>query len=107
MADPEPQEAVDPSASAEGARNLVQLLRLEIPVSVVIAKKNMYLEEILNLSTGSVVEFEKSHREKLDLGVGGKTIAQGEAVTLRDKFGIRNDRIGSPQETLSKLGSGN
>lgn len=94
------------SAAEAPSRNVEQLMRIPVSLSVVIAKKQMLLEDILHLATGSVIEFDKSHKDLIDLAVGGKTIASGEAVTIRDKFGIMISRIGSVQETLNRIRSG-
>ena len=51
----------------------------------------------------SLEEFDKSHKDVIELVVGGKPIATGEAITIRDKFGMMITRIGSVQETLNKL----
>ncbi len=84
-------------------RNVDQLMRIPVSVTVILAKKQMLLDDILHLSTGSVVEFDKSHKDVIELVVGGKAIATGEAITIRDKFGMMITRIGTVQETLNKL----
>lgn len=115
-ADPEsPFPKADPGIStAAGAgvvsaekdappRNVDQLMRIPVTLTVTLAKKQMLLDDILHLSSGSVVEFDKSHKDVIELVVGGKAIATGEAITIRDKFGIMITRIGTVQETLNKL----
>ena len=105
------EEAVPQTPPVEGGAppvsghvQLENLARIAVPLSVVLATKQMVLEDILNLSSGSVVEFEKSHKDPIDLVVAGKAIARGDAVTIRDKFGIKITEIGSARETLKKLG---
>lgn len=89
--------------AASADRNVEQLLRIPVSLAVILAKKQMLLDDILHLSTGSVVEFDKSHKDVIDLVVGGKGIATGEVITIRDKFGIMITKIGTVQETLNKL----
>lgn len=91
------------AAKDSPVRNVDQLMRIPVSVTVILAKKQMLLDDILHLSTGSVVEFDKSHKDVIELVVGGKAIATGEAITIRDKFGMMITRIGSVQETLNKL----
>ncbi len=98
-----PGAGVVPVAKDGPVRNVEQLMRIPVSVTVVLAKKQMLLDDILHLSTGSVVEFDKSHKDVIELVVGGKAIATGEAITIRDKFGMMITRIGSVQETLNKL----
>ena len=41
------------------------------------------------LGPGSIIKFEKTCDEPLDLCVGGRPIAQGEVVKVGDKFGVK------------------
>jgi flagellar motor switch protein FliN/FliY len=106
-----PSEAAPPGPAFQGQQgeggtsDVGRLLEVEVPVTVILCEKKMSLEEVRSLSAGAVVEFDKSNEALLDLVVGGKAIALGEAVIVRDKFGLRVKEIGSPRDTILKLGS--
>ena len=87
------------------APNLERLLRIPVPVTVVLAEKKMPYSEVLNLSPGSVIEFERHHQQLLDLRVNNKPIARGETVTVREKFGLRVREIGDVKDTIKSLGA--
>jgi flagellar motor switch protein FliN/FliY len=65
------------------------LLRIKVPVIVTLAEKRQPLGWIVELGPGSIIQFEKSCEEMLELNAGGRTIATGEAVKVGDKFGLR------------------
>ncbi len=90
---------------AETPPNLDRILQIRIPVTVILAERRMPLEEVLNLSPGSVIEFDRHHQQLLDLCVNNKPIARGETVTVREKFGLRIREIGSLKETIQSLGT--
>ena len=65
------------------------ILGIKTPVSVILARKPVSLEEILNLVPGSMLTFETHCDEPLVLEAGGTPIATGETVKIGDKFGLR------------------
>lgn len=70
------------------------LLQIEVPVTVTLASQRKPIQEILELGPGSIVKFEKTCDEPLELAVGDRVIATGEVVKVGDKFGLR---VGSRQ----------
>ena len=85
--------------------NLDRILQIKVPITVVLAEKQMTLEEVYNLSPGSVIEFERHYQQFLDLRVNNKLVARGETITVREKFGLRVREVGSLQETIKSLGA--
>jgi flagellar motor switch protein FliN/FliY len=65
------------------------VLAIKTPVSVTLARKQVSLEQIVNLVPGSMLTFEAHCDEPLVLEAGGKPIATGETVKIGDKFGLR------------------
>lgn len=102
MAD-EPQAGTEEGAGDAAPASVERLLTIPMPIAVMIARKEMLLDDVLNLSPGSVVEFDTHHKDLFHLMVAGKTIARGEAVIMNEKFGLRIVEIGSPRDTLSKV----
>lgn len=79
------------------------LLRVRLPVVVTLAEKRQPLGRIVELGPGSIIQFDKSCEEMLDLDVGHQRIAAGEAVKVGDKFGLRITSICLPEERFVAL----
>ena len=65
------------------------VLSIETPVAVVLAKKKISVDGIINLVPGSMLTFDAHCDEPLMLEAGGHAIAVGETVKIGDKFGLR------------------
>jgi flagellar motor switch protein FliN len=74
------------------------LLRISVPVVVTLAEKRQPLGKIVELSPGAIIQFDKSCEEMLELCVGNRPIASGEAVKIGDKFGLRIIGMTPPEE---------
>lgn len=79
------------------------LLRIRVPVVVTLAEKRQRLDRILELGPGSIIQFDKSCEEMLDLEVGGRRLARGEAVKVGDKFGLRINSMVLPEERFKPV----
>ncbi len=79
------------------------LLRIRVPVVVTLARKRQPLGRVVELGPGSIIHFEKSCEEMLDLEVGGLAVARGEAIKVGDKFGLRVTSIVLPEERFQPL----
>jgi flagellar motor switch protein FliN len=65
------------------------LMRIRVPIQVTLAAQRKSIQEIVELGPGSIVKFDKTCDEPLELSIGNRTIAQGEVVKVGDKFGLR------------------
>lgn len=79
------------------------LLRVRVPLSVTLAAKRQSVRQILELGIGSIIQFDKPCDDPLDLEINGHRIAQGEAVKVGDKFGLRVHSVLLPEERLKPL----
>jgi len=79
------------------------LLRIKLPVVVTLARKRQPVKRILELGPGSIIQFEKSCEEMLDLDVEGHSIATGEAIKVGEKFGLRITSITLPDERFEPV----
>src|SRR5207342_2550439 len=66
-------------AGAAGA-SLETLLDVSMPVVIEIGRTTMTVQEVLQLSSGSVIELERAVGEPVDVYVGDRKLAQGEVV---------------------------
>jgi flagellar motor switch protein FliN/FliY len=60
----------------------------------------MALREVAALTPGSVIGFERSIDEPVELMINGHVVALGEAVTVKGSYGIRISEISSRRERL-------
>jgi len=74
------------------------LLKIDVPLRVVLAEKKQSLAAILELGPGSIIQFTKSCEDLLELHVENQVVAQGEAVKVGDKFGLRITSMVMPEE---------
>ena len=96
--------AARPPASIRALPGYTQsLLHVRVPVVVTLAEKKQALGRILELGPGSIIQFEKSCEEMLELEAGGRPIALGEAVKVGDKFGLRITSIILPNERFKPV----
>jgi flagellar motor switch protein FliN len=79
------------------------LLTIEVPVSVTLALKKQPLAQIVELAPGSIIQFEKSCEEMLELCVGDHCVARGLAVKVGEKFGLRINQLTGPKERFQSF----
>ena len=74
------------------------LLRIKVPVVVTLAEQRQKVNRILEFGPGTIIQFDKSCEDMLDMDAGERRIASGEAVKVGDKFGLRITSIVMPEE---------
>jgi flagellar motor switch protein FliN len=82
------------------------LLKIRVPLSVTLAAKKQPVGQILEIGPGSILQFEKSCEEMLDLNVNNLPIARGEAVKVGEKFGLRVTSLILPGERFRPVPPG-
>lgn len=85
-------------------RDIEFILDIPLELVVVIGRTKILVQELLQLTQGSVVALEKLAGEPMEVYVNGKLIGRGEVVVVNEKFGIRITDIISPQERVRQLG---
>lgn len=84
-------------------RNLDMLLDIPLQVTVELGRTSHTVKDILELSSGSIIELDKLAGEPVDIHVNNKLIAQGEVVVIDENFGVRVTDIVSQSDRLRKL----
>jgi flagellar motor switch protein FliN/FliY len=79
------------------------LLDVELPVSVSFGRAQVPLKDVLKLTTGSIVELNRSVLEPVEVIVNNCVIARGEVVVVEGNFGVRVHQVVSRQERLRTL----
>ncbi len=85
-------------------RKLEMILDFPLEISVRVGETRMTVQDLLSLTTGKVIEFNRIINEPVDVLVNGKLVARGEVVTIGDHFGIKVTSIIKPEERVKKLG---
>ena len=85
--------------------DLKAILKLEVPIIVQLAEREMTVGAVVSLAPGAIIELPKFAEEELDLLVNNKRIGAGVAVKVGENFGIRISYIGDVQERIRALGS--
>jgi len=83
----------------EGTFGLLGDVRLKTRIEL--GRRRMYVEDILRLAEGSVVELDKLAGDPVDVLVNDVLVARGEVVVLNDNFCVRVTEIVSPKEGLA------
>jgi flagellar motor switch/type III secretory pathway protein FliN len=81
------------------------LLCISVPLVVTLAHTHRKVNDILKLGPGAIIQFEKSCEDTLELEAGGQKIAEGEAVKVGEKFGLRITAIRLPEERFRAVGT--
>lgn len=92
----------DPAASGK-SKTYDLLLEVELPVTVSFGRAQMPLKDVLKLTTGSIVELNRSISEPVEVIVNNCVIARGEVVVVEGNFGVRIQQVISRQERLRTL----
>ena len=79
------------------------LLDVELPVSISFGRTQLLLKDVIKLTTGSIVELNRSITEPVEVIVNNCVIARGEVVVLDGNYGVRIHQIISRQERLRSL----
>lgn len=100
-APPPPETALVSSAAGEDSMHLLRKVELELAVSF--GQTTMTLEQAIKLSSGSIVELNRSVSEPVELLVNESVIARGEVVVVDGNYGVRITEIARPSEMIKDL----
>ena len=96
--------ALQPTSMSENeARNLNMLYDIPLNVTVELGRTKRSVKEILEMTTGSIIELDKLAGEPVDILVNNKLIAKGEVVVIDENFGVRVTDIVSKTDRINKL----
>jgi flagellar motor switch protein FliN/FliY len=80
-------------ATAAVPANLDVVLDVPVRITVELGSCQMPMRDVLQLTSGSVVQLDKAADAPVDLFVNQKLIAHGEVVVVDDCFGIKITEI--------------
>ncbi|WP_285766604.1 flagellar motor switch phosphatase FliY [Peribacillus sp. SI8-4] len=85
------------------SKNLSMLMDIPLQVTVELGRTKRSVKDILELSSGSIIELDKLAGEPVDILVNSRLIAKGEVVVIDENFGVRVTDIMSQSERLNKI----
>ena len=68
---------------------LQRLNEIRIMVSAELGRKELKIQELLQLGPGAVVELDRTIESQVELVAQGVTLARGEVVVVNDKFALK------------------
>lgn len=79
---------------------LQRVQQIRIAVIIRLAARTLPISIVRGLSIGSIIEFQKSVEEPLELFANNRAIATGVCVKAGENFGLRLDQIVAPADRL-------
>ncbi|WP_300379616.1 flagellar motor switch phosphatase FliY [Clostridium sp.] len=96
-------EPLSQGVTGEVHKNIDLILDVPLNVSVVLGRTKKSIKDILDLTTGSLIELDKLAEEPVEVLINGKKIAYGEVVVIDENFGVRITSIISGVERIKSL----
>jgi flagellar motor switch protein FliN/FliY len=76
--------------------NLNMVMNVELNVTLRFGQRHLTLREVLELTSGSVVELDRQVEEPIELILNNRVIARGEAVVIDGNYGLRVTEVLQP-----------
>jgi flagellar motor switch protein FliN/FliY len=83
------------------SRNIDLLRDVDLHVKIELGRSRMFVEDVLRLGPGSVVELDKLAGDPVDVLVNDRLVARGEVLVLNDNFCVRINEILSTVEDIA------
>jgi flagellar motor switch protein FliN/FliY len=74
------------------------LMDMELPVVVRFGSTRMLLRDLLKLTGGSIVEFNRSRENPVEILVNRRIVARGSAIVVDGNYGVRITEIAADRE---------
>lgn len=96
--------ATPPAKLSTGDSHLDLLLGVDLNLTLRFGQRTLTLREILELTSGSIIELDRQVQEPADLLLGDKLIARGEVVIVDGNYGLRITEVSDQQAGADKIG---
>jgi flagellar motor switch protein FliN len=113
LASTRPPAAEEPVATAPAApakpvstgdSHLDLLLGVDLSLTLRFGQRTLTLREILELTSGSIIELDRQVQEPADLLLGDKLIARGEVVIVDGNYGLRITEVSDQPVGSDRMG---
>lgn len=102
MADNDTNLAQSPVSQENDA--VARILDLPLVIHVELGHRRMRVTDLLQIGVGSVIDLDTAAGAPLGIYANNTLIAQGEAVVVGERYGVRVTEILTPSERVKKLG---
>lgn len=89
-----------PAAATPVSKAMEALLDIQLPVSISFGQARIQLRDVLQLTTGSVVELNRQPEDSVDVIVNDCVVARGEVVVVDGNYAVRIQSIVGKQQRL-------
>tara|TARA_B100000767_G_C19655765_1_gene488821 strand:- start:373 stop:678 length:306 start_codon:yes stop_codon:yes gene_type:complete len=89
--------------SFEDELDLDILQNIPVMLSAEVGRSSIKIKDLLRLSEGSVVEFDRLAGESIDVCVNNTVIAKGEVVVVNERYGIRLTQVLDAADRIRKI----
>jgi flagellar motor switch protein FliN/FliY len=93
---PPAPDSGEPADRNAGTMDL--LMDMELPVMVRFGSTRMLLRDLLKLTAGSIVEFDRSPGNPVEVLVNRRIVARGSAIVVKGNYGVRISEIAPARE---------
>lgn len=93
----------DVNLTEEQNNNLNMIMTIPLQVTVEIGRTKKKIKEILEFSTGTIIELSRQAGTPVDIFVNGQAVAKGDVVVVDDYYGVRITEVSSNSEILKIL----
>lgn len=83
--------------------NLDFLLDIPLEVTVELGRTSVIINNLLQLTQGSVVELNKAAADTVEIYVNHKLLGKGEVIIVNERFGVRITEIISQAERIKNM----
>jgi flagellar motor switch protein FliN/FliY len=84
--------------TAQNTGTMGLLMDMELPVMLRFGSTRMLLRDLLKLADGSIVEFDRSQENPVEILVNGRVVARGSAIVVDGNYGVRISEIAPARE---------
>jgi flagellar motor switch protein FliN len=88
----------------DATKELERILEVPLRIHVELGSRRMKVRELLEVTSGSIVELDTIAGTPLEIFANDTLVAQGEAVVAGEHYGVRITAIVSLNERFSSLG---
>ncbi|WMJ24238.1 flagellar motor switch phosphatase FliY [Paludicola sp. MB14-C6] len=93
----------DTALTDNESNNLNMIMSIPLQITVEIGRTKKKIKEILEFTTGTIIELNKQAGTQVDVFVNGQAIAKGDVVVVDDYYGVRITEVSSNSEILKLL----
>ena len=104
---PPPETGSEPPAAIGGlgaSPELDRILEIPLDIHVELGRRKMRIHELLEIDIGSVIELGTPAGTPLSIFANNVLVAQGEAVIVGERYGVRITDIVPASERVRRLG---